>query len=284
MGRRKITQFKQLSTSGKFNSVITKLLTQQFTIELTPLGLFLKKNLRDYNNCHILHWKFIFCRLESQFSSVTQLCPTLCDPMNCSTPGLPVHHQLPESTQTHVHCVGDAIQPSYPLSYPSPCWWPIVEADQHLQSILSSFFSPLHQIEGIITRSSEGPHKISMIKRNGITCYFTLHTENCRVIPRGDWCWYSHGRCVSGTGCHLHNNEPCSPVMYGSHSEDAVPLLHKPIVEVKFLLLGAWRLTVWDLWGRGIEDWNALWKGANMFKLFCMSLFSARPFQVLREQ
>ena len=42
-----------------------------------------------------------------QFSSVTQLCPTLCDPMNQSTPGLPVHHQLPESTQTHVHCVGD---------------------------------------------------------------------------------------------------------------------------------------------------------------------------------
>ena len=46
-----------------------------------------------------------------QFSSVAQLCPTLCNPMNCSTPGLPVHHQLPESTQTHGHWVGDAIQP-----------------------------------------------------------------------------------------------------------------------------------------------------------------------------
>ena len=55
-----------------------------------------------------------------QFSSVAQLCPTSCDPMNCSTPGLPVHHQLPESTQTHVHWVGDAIQPSHPLSSPSP--------------------------------------------------------------------------------------------------------------------------------------------------------------------
>ena len=53
-----------------------------------------------------------------QFSSVTQSCPTLCDPMNCSTPGLPVHHQLPEFTQTHVHRVGDAIQPSHPLSSP----------------------------------------------------------------------------------------------------------------------------------------------------------------------
>ena len=55
-----------------------------------------------------------------QFSSATQSCPTLCDPMNRSTPGLPVHHQLLESTQTHVHCVSDAIQPSHPLSSPSP--------------------------------------------------------------------------------------------------------------------------------------------------------------------
>ena len=51
--------------------------------------------------------------LSVQFSSFAQLCPTLCDPMNCSTPGLPVHHQLPEFTQTHVHQVRDAIQPSH---------------------------------------------------------------------------------------------------------------------------------------------------------------------------
>ena len=56
----------------------------------------------------------------SQFSSVAQSCPTLCDPMNCSTPGLPVHHQLLEFTQTHMHWVSDAIQPSHPLSSPSP--------------------------------------------------------------------------------------------------------------------------------------------------------------------
>ena len=55
-----------------------------------------------------------------QFSSVAQSCPTFCDPMNCSTPGLPVHPQLPEFTQTQVHRVGDAIQPSHPLSSPSP--------------------------------------------------------------------------------------------------------------------------------------------------------------------
>ena len=57
---------------------------------------------------------------SDQIRSVTQSCPTLCDPMNCSKPGLPVHHQLLESTQTHVHRVGDAIQPSHPLSSPSP--------------------------------------------------------------------------------------------------------------------------------------------------------------------
>ena len=55
-----------------------------------------------------------------QFSSVAQSCPTLCDPMNRSTPGLPVHHQLPQFTQTHVYRVGDAIEPSHPQSSPSP--------------------------------------------------------------------------------------------------------------------------------------------------------------------
>ena len=58
--------------------------------------------------------------ISVQFSSVAQSYPTLCNPMDCSTPGLPVHHQLPEVTQTHVHCVGDAIQPSHPLLSPSP--------------------------------------------------------------------------------------------------------------------------------------------------------------------
>ena len=57
---------------------------------------------------------------DNQFSSVAKLCPTLCEPMNRSTPGLLVHHQLPEFTQTHEHRVGDAIQPSHPLSSPSP--------------------------------------------------------------------------------------------------------------------------------------------------------------------
>ena len=76
-----------------------------------------------------------------QFSSVAQSCPILCDPMNRSTPGLPVHHQLPESTQTHVHWVDDAIQPSHSLSSPSP---PALNLSQH-QGLLK-WVSSSHQV------------------------------------------------------------------------------------------------------------------------------------------
>ena len=75
------------------------------------------------------------------FSSVVQSCPTVCDPMNHSTPGLPIHHQLPESTQTHVHCVGGAIQPSHPLSSPSI---PALNLSQHQG--LFKWVSSLHQV------------------------------------------------------------------------------------------------------------------------------------------
>ena len=80
----------------------------------------------------IVLFRFLISSLFSlgsvQYSSVTQSCPTLCGPMNCSTPGLTVHHQLPEFTQTHVHRVGDAIQPSHPLSSPFP---PVPNPSQH---------------------------------------------------------------------------------------------------------------------------------------------------------
>ena len=66
--------------------------------------------------------------MKNQFSSVTQSCPTLCDPMDYSTPGFPVHHQLLELAQTHVHRVSDAIQPSHPLSSTSP---PTCNLSQH---------------------------------------------------------------------------------------------------------------------------------------------------------
>ena len=68
----------------------------------------------------ILPWGREIHIQEDSVSSVPQSCPALCNPMDCSTPGFPVHHQLPEPTQTHVHCLSDAIQPSHPLSSPSP--------------------------------------------------------------------------------------------------------------------------------------------------------------------
>ena len=84
------------------------------------------------------------------FSSVAQSCPTLCDPVDCSTPGLPVHQQLPELAQTHVHRVGDAIQPSRPLLSPSP---PTFHLSQHRGLLLpvqsASWFS-LHPISILI--------------------------------------------------------------------------------------------------------------------------------------
>ena len=81
------------------------------------------------------------CCLKIQFCSVAQSCLTLCDPMNRSTPGVPVHHQLRESTQTYVHWVSDAIQPSHLLSSPSP---PALNLSQHQG--LFQWLSSLHQV------------------------------------------------------------------------------------------------------------------------------------------
>ena len=83
--------------------------------------------------------------LISQFSSVNQSYLTLCNPMDCSTPGLPVHHQLPEFTQTHVHSVSDAIQPSHPLSSPSP---PTFNLSQHQG--LFRWVSSSHQMAKVL--------------------------------------------------------------------------------------------------------------------------------------
>ena len=79
-----------------------------------------------------------------QFSSVAQSCPTLCNPMDCSTPGFPVHHQLPELAQTHVHQVGDDIQPSHPLSSPSPA----LNLSQHQG--LFKWVSSSHQVAKVL--------------------------------------------------------------------------------------------------------------------------------------
>ena len=89
-----------------------------------------------------------------QFSSVTQSCPTLCKPMNRSMPGFPVRHQLPEFTQTHVRWVGDAIQPSHPLSSPSP---PALNLFQHQSLQMSQLFASGGQSIGVSASTSVLP-------------------------------------------------------------------------------------------------------------------------------
>ena len=84
-------------------------------------------------------------KVSQVVTSVTQSCLTLCDPMNCSMPGLPVHHQLPEFTQTHAHWVGDGIQPSHPLSSPSP---PALNLSQHQG--LFKWVSSLYQVAKVL--------------------------------------------------------------------------------------------------------------------------------------
>ena len=102
---------------GKMVEISRNSTTTRFLIfygwpwKMVPLGVSF--SLQMCYNEHML-------RLRSQFSSVAQSCLTLCDPMDCSTPGFPVYHQLLELTQTHVHQVSDAVQPSHPLSSPSP--------------------------------------------------------------------------------------------------------------------------------------------------------------------
>ena len=95
-------------------------------------------------------------RVSVQFSSVAQLCPTLCDPMNRSTPGLPVHHQHPEFTQTHVPRVGDAIQPSHPLSSPPPLIPPSIRVFSN-ESILCMRWPKYWNFSLSISPSNEHP-------------------------------------------------------------------------------------------------------------------------------
>ena len=104
--------------------------------------LFRQAKLREFSTTKLTLQQMFS---SAQFSSVTQLCLTVCDPMNYSTPGLPVHHQLPEFTQTHVHWVGDAIQPSHPLSSPSP---PAPNPSQHQG--LSQWANSSHEVAKVL--------------------------------------------------------------------------------------------------------------------------------------
>ena len=95
--------------------------------------------------CILSPWLFNLYAESVQFSSVAQLCLTLCDPMDCRPPGFPVRHQLSELAQAHVHQVGDAIQPSHPLSFPSP---PAFSLSQHQD--LFQWVSSSHQVAKVL--------------------------------------------------------------------------------------------------------------------------------------
>ena len=121
-------------------------------------------------SCNVCAWL-----LSIQFTSIAQLCPTLCDPMDCSTSGFPVHHQLPELTQTHVHRVGDAIQPSCPLSPPSP---PAFNLSHHQGFFLmSQLFASGGQSVGASASASVLPKNIPDWFPSGLTGWISLQSK-----------------------------------------------------------------------------------------------------------
>ena len=150
------------------------------------------------------HWQHIHPS-KCTFSSVTQSCPTLCDPMNRSRPGLPVHHQLPELAQTHVHWVGNAIQPSHPLLSPSP---PALNLSQHQG--LFQWVSSSHQVTKVLE--------------------LQLQHQSFQWIFRADFLW-------DGLG-----GSPCSPRTLKSllqHHNSRASILWRPVffIDAKFVIL-----------------------------------------------
>ena len=115
-----------------------------------------------------------------RFSSVAQLCPNLGNPMDCRIPGFPVHHQLPDPTQTHVHPVGDAIQPSHPLSSPSH---PAFNLSQHQSFPMSQFFASGGQSIGVSASASFLPVNIQdWLFFFLITVLVLIYVQFCQVI------------------------------------------------------------------------------------------------------
>ena len=137
--------------------------------------------------------------MKNQFSSVTQLCPTRCNPMNRSTLGLPVHHQLPEFTQTHVHRVGDAIQPSHPLSSPSPAPNP----SQHQG--LFQWVSASHEVAKVLE--------------------FQLQHQSFQWTPRTDLLWNG----LVGSPCSPRDSQESPPTpQFKSINSLELSFLHNP--------------------------------------------------------
>ena len=119
--------------------------------------------------------------LAIQLNSVAQSCPTLCNPMNHSTPGLPVHHQLPEFTQTHVHRVSDAIQPFHPLSSPSPTA-PNPSQHQSLFQWVNSLHEVAKVLEFQLQHHSFRRNPRADLLQNGLVPWFQNFTRKKKKI------------------------------------------------------------------------------------------------------
>ena len=125
---------------------------------------------------HTIDTEKSFTNLSFHCCSVPQLCPTLCDPMDCSTPGFPVLYHLPELAQTHVHWDGDTIQPSLPLFSPSP---PAFNLSQHQRSFpIGQFFVSGGQSIGVSASASVLPMNIQYSFPLGLTGWISLQSKD----------------------------------------------------------------------------------------------------------
>ena len=134
-----VISFSRGSSGPRDQTWVSCIAGRCFTIWATREAIYI------YICIYMYMYMYMYVYTSVQFSSVAQPCLTLCDPMNRSTPGLPVHHQLPESTQTHVHWVNDAIKPSHPLSSPS---LPALNPSQHQD--LFQWVGSLHQVAKVL--------------------------------------------------------------------------------------------------------------------------------------
>ena len=171
----------------------------------------------------------LYSSVSQSVSSVAQSCPTLCDPMNHSTPGFPIHHQLPEFTQTHIHRVSDAIQLSHPLQSPSP---PAPNPSQH-QSLFQQVNSS---------------HEVAKVLEFQLQHHSFQRTPRAHLLQDG----------LVGSPCSPRDSQESSPTpQFKSISSLALSFLHSPILA-----------SIHDQWkNHSLNQMDLCWQ-SNQLKVF----------------